>query len=386
MSNQLTHITLLTDGIYPFVMGGMQKHSYYLAKYFANKKVQVDLYHYIPANKRNVENAFTAEELKHIKLIEIEMPPSDRLPGHYLRQSKKYSQELYQKFEKEKASQFIYAQGFTAWAFIENKKKIQSPIGVNFHGVEPLQNAADLKSELQKQLLKPFMLLNLKKADYVFSLGSNLTSLLIKNGIASEKIIQIQIGIERNWIVEKINPTKNPINFLFIGRNERRKAVKELSEAIKKISSDEAHFHFIGPINAFDLAISESEMKQTSNIHLHGAIYDQDKIKTIVRSCDVLICASFSEGMPTVILEAMSCGLTCLASNVGAINELVNSNTGWIIDKPDSSLIHQVLCEIISSSMQSIDEKKENAKALIQSNFIWDTVIEKTICEIEQII
>jgi hypothetical protein len=49
-------------------------------------------------------------------------------------------------------------------------------------------------------------------------------------------------------------------------------------------------------------------------------------------------------------------------------------------------LIHQVLCEIISSSAVSIDEKKENAKALIQSNFIWDTVIDKTISEIEQII
>lgn len=31
-------IALLTDGIFPYAMGGMQKHSYYLAKYFAQKK------------------------------------------------------------------------------------------------------------------------------------------------------------------------------------------------------------------------------------------------------------------------------------------------------------------------------------------------------------
>ena len=38
-------IALLTDGIYPYVVGGMQKHSYNLAKYFAQQKIYIDLYH-----------------------------------------------------------------------------------------------------------------------------------------------------------------------------------------------------------------------------------------------------------------------------------------------------------------------------------------------------
>ena len=38
-------ISLLTDGIFPYVIGGMQKHSYYLVKYFAQIGVYVDLYH-----------------------------------------------------------------------------------------------------------------------------------------------------------------------------------------------------------------------------------------------------------------------------------------------------------------------------------------------------
>ena len=40
-------IALITDGIYPYVMGGMQKHSYFLAKYLAKNKIKIDLYHYI---------------------------------------------------------------------------------------------------------------------------------------------------------------------------------------------------------------------------------------------------------------------------------------------------------------------------------------------------
>ncbi|MBK7816242.1 MAG: glycosyltransferase [Sphingobacteriaceae bacterium] len=38
-----------------------------------------------------------------------------------------------------------------------------------------------------------------------------------------------------------------------------------------------------------------------------------------MRACDVLICPSFSEGFPNVILEAMSNGLAVAATNVGAV-------------------------------------------------------------------
>ena len=38
-------ISLLTDGIFPYVIGGMQKHSFYLVKYFAKRGIYIDLYH-----------------------------------------------------------------------------------------------------------------------------------------------------------------------------------------------------------------------------------------------------------------------------------------------------------------------------------------------------
>jgi hypothetical protein len=43
-------IALITDGIWPYVMGGMQKHSYYLCKYLAQNKVNIHLFHYNNSN------------------------------------------------------------------------------------------------------------------------------------------------------------------------------------------------------------------------------------------------------------------------------------------------------------------------------------------------
>ncbi len=56
-------VALVTDGIWPYVMGGMQKHSYYLCKYLAKKKIDVDLYHF-NQSQLNIEalDVFTEEE------------------------------------------------------------------------------------------------------------------------------------------------------------------------------------------------------------------------------------------------------------------------------------------------------------------------------------
>ena len=44
-------VALLSDGITPFVIGGMQKHSYNLAKYLTIRGVQVTLFHFENNNK-----------------------------------------------------------------------------------------------------------------------------------------------------------------------------------------------------------------------------------------------------------------------------------------------------------------------------------------------
>jgi glycosyltransferase involved in cell wall biosynthesis len=55
----------------------------------------------------------------------------------------------------------------------------------------------------------------------------------------------------------------------------------------------------------------------------HGVVRDRQALKEKIDACDVLLLPSLSEGMPTVILEAMARGLDVIASDVGAVRELV---------------------------------------------------------------
>lgn len=169
-------IALITDGIWPYVIGGMQKHSFYLCKYLAQKKVQIDLVHF-NASEYNIHNLefFTDEEKKYIRSILIPFPKTIPFPGHYIYASYKHSKLIYEELKDQLSTyDFIYTKGFTGWTLINQKKKnkgITVPIGVKFHGYEMFQKSPGLKIKLQHVLLlrKPVRDLS-KKADVVFFL------------------------------------------------------------------------------------------------------------------------------------------------------------------------------------------------------------------------
>ena len=384
-------ITLLTDGIYPYVMGGMQKHSYYLAKYLAKNKVEVNLYHCVPNDKPLVEHleGFTNEELKYINHHCFHFPKLDSFPGHYIRENKKLSELYLQHFNRNKthhslhiARHNIYAQGFTGRAFITAKKQgIELPdIYVNFHGLNMFQKAPSFRVKLEHLLLRKAMKYNVANANYAISLGGKLTDILKKIGV--NKIIEQGIGIERNWlrnINEIFNSNKQEIRFVFIGRYERGKGIEELNEVLKELNSESSivfHVDFIGPIpDTKWLKVQSSKLKA----HYYGSITNESKIKEILHNSDVLISPSWSEGMPTVILEAMASGCAIIATNVGAVAEQVDKTNGWLIEAGNKNQLKKSILSAINISDKKLLEMKKASVKKISKKFLWDDVIKSTI-------
>lgn len=373
-------VALLTDGIYPYVFGGMQKHSYYLAKYLAKNSIDVLLYHTGSEEADTGDLAgFTKQELSFITSRYIPFPAINNLPGHYILESYKYSSLIYDSLIKAEAVDFIYAQGFTGWKTIREKTKGLGlpPIGVNFHGVEMFQAAPNFHAKLQHYLLRVPVKYNLIHADIVFSLGGKLTS--IQKKITNKKIVEIPIGIENTWLdTSKIQERVKSRTFVFIGRYERRKGIEELQTVLSGLrENNEFEFYFIGPI-------PEDKQLKRESIHYLGYISEEAEIKRVLQLADILVCPSYSEGMPTVILEAMASGLAVIATDVGAVKELVKRETGWLIPKSDTSALRTALIEAINIPDDQLYLKKETAYSLVAHNYTWEKVIKKIILAIEE--
>ncbi|NEO68920.1 glycosyltransferase family 4 protein [Moorena sp. SIO3H5] len=376
-------IALLTDGIYPYVIGGMQKHSYYLAKYLAKNNIYVTVYHYLSNTEdTGVEKLFSDEEDKYIQIIAVDFPKVVNFPGHYLRACYLYSKNILNAIDNIHDFDFIYVQGFSGWKLFEAKQNGLNtpPVGVNFHGLEMFQKSKTLRQSLEKIMFRPFVNKNLHSADICLSLGGKLSNIIYSIGINFTKIHDIANGIENTWISPTVKPIYRPIKFLFVGRYERRKGIEELCSVINKLLPEfEFEFNFVGSIPKY-------VQIKAPRVRYWGLIKDVEKLQLIFKQCDVLVCPSHSEGMPTVILEGMASGLAVIATDVGAVSEMVSEENGWLISPGSTHQLHEALIDAIHASDQELMNKKIKSQSIVREHFTWDKVIQKTIATIESVI
>lgn len=378
-------IALLTDGIFPYVMGGMQKHSFYLCKFLAQKGVKIDLYHTNQQDKHDISKLefFTEEEKANITSIVIPFPASDKLPGHYIRASKKYSELVYQAYQKREKPDFIYSKGLAAYAFLKEKEKGTKlpPVSVKVHGYEMFQIPPSFRVKLEHLLLRPVFRFINEKSDYIFSYGGGITDIILKNfQFKKENIFDIPTGIDAAWVYEGNTKVNKPRKFVFLGRYERRKGIEELNTVLEKLKdTHDFDFQFIGPI-------AEEKQVKSPKITYHGQTSDTNKIKNILQNADVLVCPSYSEGMPNVIMEAMASGCAVIATSVGAVDVMTNEDNGWLIPPADTTAIENAIISALNVSDNELLAKKTCSVRKVKEQFLWTNIAEKNFRAIESVI
>jgi glycosyltransferase involved in cell wall biosynthesis len=376
-------VALLTDGIFPYVIGGMQKHSFYLCKFLAQRGIYVDLYHTPSQTQHDIQqlDCFTEEEKPYIHSIVIPFPQGDKFPGHYIRASKRYSQAIYEVFNTRKMPDIVYIQGFSGWTLLTEKQNTPNlpPTIVNFHGLEMFQPPTSWKGQLQNWMFRPFVKKNIQAADYAQSLGGKLTPIL-QQFIPQEKIWELGIGVDKDWIREAPLASHMPRRFCFVGRYERRKGIIELTQVLRSLhqAGHAFHFDFIG-------FIPKEQQIVADNIHYHGQVIDPKKIQSLLQSSDVLVCPSYSEGMPTVILEAMASGCSIIATDVGAVADVVCPENGWLIPSGNIPALESTMKTVLEIPDEVLQKKKAAAIAFIAQKHLWSNIIEAKIRFFQQI-
>ncbi len=381
-------ILLITDGVFPFVVGGMQKHSHYLAKFLSLRGNKITLVHCVPFGKAIPERTEVLKELglpenNDLEVLGFHFPRPGIVSGHYLKESYNYSKIVYDKL-RDRLSEFdfIYAKGFAAWHLLHEKSrgKKMPPVAVKFHGYEMYQPPASFKSRIEHWMLRGPVKWNNRAADFIFSYGGKITEIIEQQlKIDRNRIIEIPTGIESGWCTEN-KPTKanEIITFLFIGRFERRKGVEELNEALKLLRTrKDLRFEFIGPIPPAKRIIAD-------NISYYGSITDKSEIQKIMDQCQVLVVPSHSEGMPNVIMEGMARGLAILATDVGAVNTIVDNSNGWLIQPGSVEAIQSGLEKILAEDPERIFQRQLASVQRIKDFFTWERVSARVEDEIRK--
>lgn len=365
----------------------MQNHSFYLARYFLLNNVRLTLVHCVahnsqlPSEGETLKKLFPEEHEKYAPLFKeicLKFPEPGLVPGHYLRNSFKYSFDVFNRIRKNLDDfDFIYVQGFSGWKLIDEKRKglKAPPVGVHFHGLNMFQRAYTLKARMQNWLLSGPVMFNLQHADVILMYEGKIKDILAAKGLGQKRMIHQPNGIDSSWFIDSSSiKNSSPRRFVFIGRYERLKGIEELQQAIQQLGDTPFHFTFIGNIPV-------SKRLNNSSVEYLGVVAHEEIVKTY-RSSDVLVIPSWSEGMPTVILEAMASGLAVIATDVGAVSTMTNNDSGWLIEPGNIAALKQALHDAIHLDDNEMLLKKQNAIARAK-RFLWDNLIKDLISEIE---
>lgn len=91
-----------------------------------------------------------------------------------------------------------------------------------------------------------------------------------------------------------------------------------------------------------------------------------------LNACDVFCLPSLSEGMPNVVLEALSCGRNVVATKVGGIPEIVDDSKGLLVDPGDSAAL-------ADSLRRSLQIPWDRAAIAASSRHSWAQVAAETL-------
>ena len=178
---------------------------------------------------------------------------------------------------------------------------------------------------LTYQLYAPF----LANYDRVIIFSKVQRDLLERLGVAASNIAVIPNGVDERKYCPGPSNIKSQLNakrlFVYQGRIATEKNVEALLRAWKQSEmGTESKLLIVGdgPLKPSLEAFYDEEC----GIIWWGAEADEQRRIEILRGADVFILPSLVEGLSLSLLEAMSCGVACVATDAGADGEVLEGN------------------------------------------------------------
>lgn len=182
----------------------------------------------------------------------------------------------------------------------------------------------------------------------------------IPNPISAE----VESYLTLNPFIE-VKPLSSKNKVIFVGHVVLNKGVNELVTACSKLSNID-ELTFIGPCELdMQKRLSDVALKLNLNLKFTGALNKEDVLREMSEST-LLALPSYTEGFPNVIIEAMAMKCTVIATNVGAIPEMLDIET----DSPAGLVVEPKDIEALSEAINLIIAEKALAHKLKNNAFI----------------
>lgn len=181
---------------------------------------------------------------------------------------------------------------------------------------------------------------------------------------------------KREALLSEISAEKDSIILLSVGELSDRKNHSVSIKALSKIKNEKVHLVIAGTGEKREEFISlAKELGVDDRVHLLGFRTD---IPELLKSADIFLFPSIQEGLPVALMEAMSCSLPVICSEIRGNTDLVDSTCGVLCSAVDADAFATAIEKLISdeplrkSMAQKAQEESKKYDIKIIENYMKD--------------
>ncbi len=215
--------------------------------------------------------------------------------------------------------------------------------------------------------------------DFLKHLGAEDT-IVIPNGVDTDVFRKVETDLAKSLGLN------GAIVITFVGRLIYAKGVQDLISAFPMIKETIPNVKLLivgdGPYRR-QLEELTMETGWSKDINFLGQ-KTREQITEILSVTDVFVNPSYSEGLPTSVLEAGAIGVPIVATDVGGTREIVeNGKTGLLIKEREPGQIAEAV-SLLAGNKQAAQENlarkfSEAARLKIVNNYSWEDAVMKTM-------
>lgn len=250
-----------------------------------------------------------------------------------------------------------------------------TPLVITNHGL----NSQTAPEWFQKFYTATGAYLTFAAADKILCYTETEKQELIDLGIKPEKIEVIHNGIDTDLFVPAKEYCFDKKKLLWIGRYAKGKGLDYLIDAFStlKTTHPDATLTLVGEGPEKDHITQKiSDLNLQSSITTKDFVPNSEIISTYQNS-SVFVLPSLEEGVPRTILEAMSCGIPVVCSQLPQLVDIVDGS-GLLVPIKDSKALADTISKVLSYSSLA-EELRKNGRRNVVENYSWKDTVKMTI-------
>jgi glycosyltransferase involved in cell wall biosynthesis len=194
--------------------------------------------------------------------------------------------------------------------------------------------------------------------------------------VYADKITVITNGVDQAFFAageQRLPAEDGTVRFLYAGNLVSGKGVQVILEAAVSLTAANWLLDIVGDGPEREKLEAFCQEKNLGRkVRFHGAVAPE-RMPEFMGRADVFVFASFAEGRPNVVLEAMAAGLPVLASSIPAVQDLIRPGKEGLLFPPgDARQLASQMMQLLSNPTERLGMGRQASRTAAALGLSWE--------------